>query len=101
MSGESSASKIFPTFDESELKRILEEKDSKNTRRATKSAVKIFGSYLKARNIPENFEQLTNEEVDEEILRRSTSRERGTLSLRCGINRHTFVYVSSDKFRYY
>jgi hypothetical protein len=64
----------------SELKRILEEKDSKNTRRATKSAVKIFGSYLKARNIPENFEQLTNEELDEEILRRSTSRERGTLS---------------------
>jgi hypothetical protein len=52
MSGESSASKIFPTFDESELKRILEEKDSKNTRRATKSAVKIFGSYLNTFRTP-------------------------------------------------
>ena len=42
MSDESSANERFLTVDEMELRRILEVKDSKNTRRATHSAVKFL-----------------------------------------------------------
>ena len=43
------------TVDEAEFRRILKEKDAKNTRRATNVAVKIFRTYLKAKNMPETF----------------------------------------------
>jgi hypothetical protein len=43
----------FATVDEAEFRRILIEKDAKNTRRATNGAVKIFRTYLKAKNMPE------------------------------------------------
>jgi hypothetical protein len=48
-----------------EFRRILIEKDAKNTRRATNGAVKIFRTYLKAKNMPEMFENFTNEEFAE------------------------------------
>ena len=50
----------FATVDEAEFRRILKEKDSKNTRRATNVAVKIFRTYLKAKNMPETFFPMYN-----------------------------------------
>ena len=104
MSDESSASKIFPTIDESELKRILEEKDSKNTRRATNGAAKSFRSYLKARNAAENIEQLTGEEFDEhlgkfyvEVRQENGERyQKTSFSLRYGIHRHMSLVKNVD-----
>jgi hypothetical protein len=46
MSDESSANERFLTVDEMELRRILEVKDSKNTRRATHSAVRSLARLL-------------------------------------------------------
>ena len=42
MSDESSANKRFLTIDERELRRLLEVKDSKNTRRATNGAMNFI-----------------------------------------------------------
>ena len=50
----------FATVDEAEFRRMLNEKDAKNTRRATNGAVKIFQTYLKAKNMSETFENVTN-----------------------------------------
>ena len=50
----------FATVDEAEFRRILKEKDSKNTRRVTNVAVKIFRTYLKAKNMPETFFPMYN-----------------------------------------
>jgi hypothetical protein len=36
----------FATVDEAEFRRILNEKDAKNTRRSTNGAVKIFRTYM-------------------------------------------------------
>jgi hypothetical protein len=44
---------------------MLNEKNAKNTRRATNGAVKIFRTYLKAKNMPETFENFTIEELDD------------------------------------
>ena len=57
----------FATVDEAEFRRILNEKGAKNTRRSTNGAVKIFLTYmyLKAKNMPETFENSTNEELDD------------------------------------
>jgi hypothetical protein len=40
-------------------------KNAKNTRRATNGAVKIFRTYLKAKNMSETFENFTIEELDD------------------------------------
>ena len=37
----------------------------KNTRSTTNGAVKIFRAFLKAKNMPETFENVTNEELDD------------------------------------
>ena len=47
----------FATVDEEELQQILLDKDSVNTRRNTKSSVKLFRSYLKAKSLDECFEE--------------------------------------------
>lgn len=47
----------FVTVNQDELRRILTEKDAKNTIRTTNGTVKVFRSYLKARNLPEAFEE--------------------------------------------
>ena len=38
---------------EDELCRLIEEKDSQNTRRATKASVKVFNEYLQEKNLDE------------------------------------------------
>ena len=43
---------------EDDLKRLLDMKESKNTKKATKSAVNIFRSYCIERQRPECFEKL-------------------------------------------
>ena len=53
---------------EDDLKRLLDMKESKNTKKATKSAVNIFRSYCIERQRPECFEKLSAEELVE-ILR--------------------------------
>ena len=43
----------FATVDKAEFRRILKEKDAKNTE--TNGAIKIFRTYLKAKNMSEKF----------------------------------------------
>ena len=50
---------------EDDLKRLLDMKESKNTKKATKSAVNIFRSYCIERQRPECFEKLSAEELVE------------------------------------
>ena len=65
----------------------------------------LFRSYLKARNVPEHFEQLTNEELDEhignfyvEVGQENGERYQKTsfYSLRYGINRHMPLVANLD-----
>jgi hypothetical protein len=83
--------------DEAEFRRILNEKDAKNTRRATNGAVKIFRTYLKDKNMLETFENFTNEELDDivgkfyvEVRQENGDKyQRSSLFyLRYGLNRH-------------
>ena len=85
------------TVDEAEFRGILREKDANNTRRATNGAVKIFRTYLKAKNMPETFENFTNEELDDivgkfyvEVRQENGDKyQRSSLFyLRYGLNRH-------------
>ena len=43
----------FASVSEDELCRLIEEKDFKNTKRATKASVKVFNEYLQERNLDE------------------------------------------------
>jgi hypothetical protein len=85
------------TVDEAEFRGILREKDANNTRRATNGAVKIFRTYLKAKNMPETFENFTNEEFDDivgkfyvEVRQENGDKyQRSSLfSIRYGLNRY-------------
>ena len=87
----------FATVDEAEFRRILNEKDAKNTRRATNGAVKIFRTYLKDKNMLETFENFTNEELDDIVgkfyvaVRQDNGDKYQRSSLfyiRYGLNRH-------------
>ncbi|CAG2216012.1 unnamed protein product [Mytilus edulis] len=89
--------KRFPSLNNEEIKKILIEKDSKNTRRSTDSSVRTFKSYLREKNLPEDFENLPNNELDSILFRfyPEARTENGELykksslfSLRHGINRH-------------
>ena len=53
---------------EDDLKRLLDMKESKNTKKTTKSAVNLFRSYCIEQQRPECFEKLSGEEIVE-ILR--------------------------------
>ena len=57
---------------EDDLKRFLDMKESKNTKKATKSAVNIFRSYCIERQRPVCYEKLPTEELLE-ILRVNNS----------------------------
>ena len=57
---------------EDDLKRFLDMKESKNTKKATKSAVNIFRSYCIERQRPVCYEKLPAEELLE-ILRVNNS----------------------------
>ena len=61
--------KRFPSLNNEEIKKILIEKDSKNTRRSTDSSVRTFKSYLREKNLPEDFENLPNNELDSILFR--------------------------------
>ena len=43
----------FASVSEDELCQLIEEKDSKNTKRATKASVKVFNEYLQQKNLDE------------------------------------------------
>ena len=95
----------FATVDEAEFRRILIEKDTKNTCRATNGAVKIFQTYLKAKNMPETFENFTNEEFDDivdkfyvEVRQENGDKyQRSSLfSIRYGLNRHLLLSRNVD-----
>ena len=95
----------FATADDAELRRILNEKDAKNTRRATNGAVKIFRTYLRAKNMPETFENFTNEELDDivgkfyvEVRQENGDKyQRSSLfSIRYGLNRHLSLSRNVD-----
>ena len=95
----------FATVDEEELQQILLEKDSVNTRRNTKSSVKLFRSYLKAKSLGECFE-----ESDERTLNTNLSKfyaemrqENGEkykkssmIAIRHGINRFLQTNTTCD-----
>ena len=43
----------FPSSTQQEIEKLLEDKDSKNTKRSTKVAKELFYGYLKEKNIQE------------------------------------------------
>ena len=99
----------FATVDEAEFRRILIEKDAKNTRRATNGAVKIFRTYLKAKHMPETFENFTNEKLDDivgkfyvEVRQENGDKyQRSSLfSKRYGLNRHLSLSRNGDNMKY-
>ena len=55
--------KRFATVDEDEFQRILKEKDSLNTKRATNSAVRTLQSYLREKGQTKNFEDLSKTDL--------------------------------------
>ena len=95
----------FATVNQDELRRILTEKDAKNTIRATNGAVKVFRSYLKARNLPEAFEEFDIPQLDDALgkfyveVRQENSekyQKSSLYGLRYGINRHLSVRNNFD-----
>lgn len=88
--------KRFATIDTEALDKILYEKDAKNTRRATETAVRTFRAYLREKNLPEEFETLPNSELDVILSKFYTEvrtengemyKKSSLISLRHGINR--------------
>ena len=95
----------FATIDEAEFRRILEEKDAKNTRRATKGSIKVFRSYLQSRQLDDNLENFPNAVLDEYLGKfyMEARQENGEkyqktsfCSLRYGINRHMLLEKNVD-----
>ena len=87
----------FATVDDAAFEKLLYEKDAKNTRRGTESALRTFKSYLREKDITEEFENLPNEELDKILSKfyteaRTESGEKykksSLVSIRHGINRH-------------
>ncbi|XP_069138812.1 uncharacterized protein KIAA1958-like [Argopecten irradians] len=93
----------FATVNEGELKRLIEEKDAKNTRRAMETAVKTFRSYLKEKDESEDFEKMSAADLDKLLARffvevRTINGEHykktSLFALRHGLNR--FLSMHSD-----
>ena len=89
--------KRFATVDEDEIQRILEEKDSVNTRRATDSAVRTLQAYLREKGLSENFEDLSKTDLNMVLSKFYTEarQENGQMykkssmfALRHGLNRY-------------
>ena len=90
------AGKRFVSVDEVDLKQLLLDKDSKNTKKATKVAFKIFQSYLNEKKIEINLEEISTQELNDllkkfyvEIRKQDgTMYSRSTLnSIRFGLQR--------------
>ena len=87
----------FATVDDAVFEKPLYEKDAKITRRGTESALRTFRSYLREKDITEEFEKRPNEELDKILSNfyteaRTESGEKdkksSLVSIRHGINRH-------------
>ena len=87
----------FATVDDAVFEKLLYEKDAKNIRRGTESALRTFRSYLCEKDITEEFEKRPNEELDKNLSKfyteaRTESSEKdkksSLVSIRHGINRH-------------
>jgi len=57
--------KRFASLDKDEMDEIMENLDAKNTKRQTHTAVKIFREYLTEKNLPLEFEMLSDQRLDE------------------------------------
>ena len=95
----------FASLSEAELQQIIDGKDAKSTNNSTKYAVKIFRDYLKDKQLPEDFENLTKQELDSHLRCfygevRNTNGEMykrtSLLSIRSGIGRHLSKTLSID-----
>lgn len=87
----------FATVTEDEYKRILNEKDSENTKKATRNAVRTFRAYLQEKCVDSNFEEFSKEELEKRLKGFYTEvrQENGeaykrtsVFSLRHGLHRH-------------
>ena len=87
----------FASVSEDELCRLIEDKDSKNTKRATKASVKVFNEYLQEKNLDEPYHD--NKVTLANVLKRFYAKARkksdgspylksSMTSLRFGLNRH-------------
>jgi len=55
----------FATISEDQFKKSIEDKDSKSTKQATKVAVSVFRSYLKKKQLEDDFEKFPLEQLDD------------------------------------
>lgn len=55
----------FATISEDQFKKLIEDKDSKSTKQATKVAVSVFRSYLKEKHLEDDFENFPSEQLDD------------------------------------
>ena len=87
----------FPDLEIDEIDRIMTEKDSENTRKATKASVKLFREYLQEKGMSENFEDFDSSLLDSTLSKfylemRQTNGEHykksTVLAIRHGICRH-------------
>ena len=53
----------FASVAQEDILNLLESKDSTNTKRATTVSVKLFKEYLREKNKPTNFEDMTKKEL--------------------------------------
>ena len=87
----------FASVSEDELCRLIEEKDSKNTKRATKASVKVFNEYLQEKNLkkPHHDDKVPLANVLKRFYAEARKKSDGSpyskssmTSLRFGLNRH-------------
>ena len=87
----------FASANTDEIGRILSEKDSANTKKATEAAVKVFKLYLREKELPEDFENYDKKKLDKVMskffveVRRADGEayKKSTLSaIRNGLNRY-------------
>ena len=87
----------FVSLNCDDFDKILTEKDSKNTKRATEMVVKIFRTYLREKELPENFEEASASSLDDQLTRfygeaRQVNglkyKTTTLIAIRHGINRH-------------
>ena len=63
MAGSCSSSR-FASLEQEEIDGIIDNIETKNTKRQNSTAVKLFRQYLTAKNMPSKFEDLTVDEFD-------------------------------------
>ena len=59
----------FASLNSGDLEEILIEKDSKNTKCSTETAVKLFKVYLREKELPKNFEAVSASTLDDQLTR--------------------------------